>query len=226
MERTIRIANNFELEASFNGDLISIYHEGWITTTTMVVGIGELSLCTPCSSFVSYEGATIDETLYIHSHFNLEVGDSVVVMFNDNNQSDVYVRLTNKAGKLRWKILGSEYFTLPDRFQGEWEKREVSQEEFNALLDDELYPQSCKECYDFLQQCKEFNTTTPDWVVRKASRFEDYVNKFLASIEAKDFATATQVFNTLEGMIPNKDATWLRFKTMLEGINPSDWIQE
>jgi hypothetical protein len=226
MERVIRIANNFELEASFNGDLISIYHEGWITTTTMVVGIGELSLCTPCESHVKYEGSTIDETLYVHSHFNLEVGDSVVVMFNDNNQSDVYVRLTNKAGKLRWKVLGQEWFTLPDRFQGEWGGREVSEEEFNALLDDELYPQSCKECFDFLQQCKKFNMPAPEWMERKSSRFEKAGVRFLDSIRDKDFATATSAFTTLEGMIPNKDATWLRFKTMLEGINPSDWIQE
>jgi hypothetical protein len=226
MERVIRIANNFELEVSRNGDLLSFYHEGWITTTTMVVGIGELSLCTPCESYVKYDGATIEETLYVHSHFNLEVGDSVVVMFNDNNQKDSYIRLTNKAGKLRWKVLGSEYFTLPDRFQGEWDGREVNKEEFNALLDDELYPQSCKECYDFLQKCKEFNTTAPDWVIRKASRFEEVANKFLVSIEAKDFATATSAFNILEGMIPNKDATWLRFKSMLEGISPSDWLQE
>jgi len=226
MERVIRIANNFELEASFNGDLISIYHEGWITTTTMVVGIGELSLCTPCESHVKYEGSTIDETLYVHSHFNLEVGDSVVVMFNDNNQSDVYVRISNKGGKLRWKILGQEWFTLPDVFQGGWGNREVSREEFNALLDDELYPQSCKECYDFLQQCKKFNMSAPEWMARKAFRFEEVANKFLAYVEAKDFDSAKSLFANLEEMISTKDATWLRFKTMLEGINPSDWIQE
>jgi hypothetical protein len=64
------------------------------------VGIGELSLLTPCSSYVKYDGSTIEDTLYIHSHFNLEAGDSVVLCFNDNNQSEVYVRLTNKGGKL------------------------------------------------------------------------------------------------------------------------------
>jgi len=224
MDRVIRIANNFSLEVSFNGDLISIYHEGWITTTTMVVGIGELSLCTPCSSFVSYEGTTIEETLFIHSHFNLAPGESVVVMFNDNNQMDYYIRLTNKGGKLRWRILG-EHSHVDNCFS--WRGvGEVSQEQFDALFDDTVYPQSCKECYDFLQQCKEFNMTAPEWVVRKAARFEKAGVRFLDSIRDKDFATATSAFNILEGMIPNKDATWLRFKTMLEGINPSDWIQE
>jgi hypothetical protein len=226
MTREIAICNNFQLEVSRNGDIISIYHEGWVTTTTMVVGIGELSLLTPCDSFVSYEGTKIEDTLYIHSHFNLAVGESVVLCFNDNNQSDVYVRLTNKAGKLRWKVLGQEWFTLPDRFQGEWAGREVSREEFNALFDDEIYVQSCKECFDFLQQCKKFNMTAPEWVVRKAARFDDVANKFLASIEVKNFDSAKSLFANLEGMIPTKDATWLRFKTMLEGINPSDWIQE
>ena len=68
--------------------------------------------------------------------------------------------------------------------------------------------------------------TAPEWMSRKAARFEEVANKFLAYVEAKDFDSATAMFANLEEMIPTKDATWLRFKTMLEGINPSDWIQE